>query len=319
VFARRSLIACATAALTLAALAAPAAIVPAEGAGVAAVAPSLSRAASPTWPRVLGATGFFAASCAGATAPCRATHGDVVAKIQSRLLALKYTSFGVKATGTFDAATGKAIQAFKTREARRGNDIGATPRVGIRTFAALFSAAASVGTGGSGGSTSGGGSGGGTGGTTPAPRCAGFSGKTCKTEATSGRFCPVIGAYLGDGWGVDRGSHSHQGIDLMVRGGAEVRAVESGYIVKAGRQSNGALAITMQGRSGNVWYMGHNSEHLVQAGDFVRGGQVIALSGDTGSPGAFHVHFEFRPASRGTKWYYASAVNPTNVVKDVCF
>lgn len=314
---RRPMVVVAVSALALVGFAAPGASSPEPSSS-----PAITRAALPAgWPAVLGPDGFFAATCAGATAPCRTREATVVTRIQKRLLALKYTSFGVKATGTFDAATGRAVQNFKARSAQRGNDIGATPRVGVRTFAALFAANAPVGPGGtsSGGGTGGGSGGGSTGGGGTVKRCGSFSGRTCKTVATGARFCPVIGAYLGDGWGVSRGDHSHQGIDLMIHEGAEVRAVESGYIVKAGAQNNGALAVTLQGRSGNVWYFGHNSENLVQAGDFVRGGTVIALSGDTGSPGAFHVHFEYRPGSPGSKWYYADPVNPIGVVKKICF
>ena len=54
-------------------------------------------------------------------------------------------------------------------------------------------------------------------------------------------------------------------------------------------------------------------------GRAVQRGTVIALSGDTGSPGAFHVHFEYRPGSPGEKWFYSSAIDPAPLVKKLCF
>ena len=138
--------------------------------------------------------------------------------------------------------------------------------------------------------------------------------RTYKRTPTAGRYCPVIGATLGDGFGVSRGNHSHKGIDLMIGKGRRIFAVESGYVVRAGRQNNGALRIVLQGRSGSKYYYGHNSKHLVRSGQKVRAGQVIALTGDSGSPGTPHLHFEFWKSGRES-----AAVNPKPLVLRLCF
>ena len=133
-------------------------------------------------------------------------------------------------------------------------------------------------------------------------------------RTVGGRFCPAPGTTWGDGWGVSRGSHSHKGLDLMGRIGMPLFAIESGVIVRASRQGNGALRIVMKGVSGAKYYYGHNSRHLVRTGQRVTRGQVIALLGDTGSPGAAHLHFEYWPSGRESAW-----ANPEPLIARLCF
>jgi murein DD-endopeptidase MepM/ murein hydrolase activator NlpD len=131
---------------------------------------------------------------------------------------------------------------------------------------------------------------------------------------TAGRVCPAPGAAFGDGFGVARSGHSHQGMDLMGRRGMPILAIEDGVVIREGRQSNGALRIVLQGRSGSKYYYGHNSKHLVRSGQRVRAGQVIALTGDSGSPGTPHLHFEFWKSGGES-----AAVNPKPLVLGLCF
>jgi murein DD-endopeptidase MepM/ murein hydrolase activator NlpD len=128
-------------------------------------------------------------------------------------------------------------------------------------------------------------------------------------------YCPIIGAEFGDGWGAGRG---HQGVDLLIGVGHAIHAVETGVIVKQGFQSNGALVITQQATSGAVYFYGHNSRNLVVAGQHVVAGQVIAISGETGTVGAPHLHFERRPGLPGDKWYHASPTDPVPFTKSIC-
>ena len=113
-------------------------------------------------------------------------------------------------------------------------------------------------------------------------------------SATNGQYCPAPGARFGVGWGVPRGSRIHRGVDLMGPRGLPLLAVEDGYVVRAGRQSNGALRIVFQGtETGAKYYYGHNDVNLVSAGQRVKAGARIALMGDTGSRGSVHLHFEW--------------------------
>ena len=113
------------------------------------------------------------------------------------------------------------------------------------------------------------------------------------TSVTAGRVCPAPGAAFGQGFGAARTGHSHQGMDLAGRRGSQILAVESGVVIREGRQPNGALRIVLQGVSGAKFFYGHMSSDLVHAGQRVTRGLVIGLMGDSGSPGAVHLHFEF--------------------------
>ena len=107
--------------------------------------------------------------------------------------------------------------------------------------------------------------------------------------------------------------HSHQGMDLMGRRGMPILAIEDGVVIREGRQSNGALRIVLQGRSGSKFFYGHMSKDLVHAGSRVKRGQVIGLMGDTGSPGAVHLHFEFWRSGGES-----AAVNPAPLLRAIC-
>jgi murein DD-endopeptidase MepM/ murein hydrolase activator NlpD len=130
---------------------------------------------------------------------------------------------------------------------------------------------------------------------------------------TAGRVCPAPGASFGQGWGAARAGHSHKGMDLMGRRGMPLLAIEAGVVVREGRQSNGALRIVLQGRSGSKFYYGHMSKDLVHAGSRVKRGQVIGLMGDSGSPGAVHLHFEFWRSGGES-----AAVDPAPLLRSLC-
>ena len=107
------------------------------------------------------------------------------------------------------------------------------------------------------------------------------------------RVCPAEDFWVGAGWGADRGRRSHTGIDLGGKRGSRLFAIEDGVIDRTKRQSNGALQIVMRGRSGAKFYYGHMDEVLVKGGQRVKAGDVIGTMGDSGSPGAVHLHFEY--------------------------
>ena len=136
---------------------------------------------------------------------------------------------------------------------------------------------------------------------------------TVRANVTAGRVCPAPGASFGDGWGVARGSRSHKGMDMSGRRGSPILAIEAGVVIREGRQRNGALRIVLQGRSGSKFYYGHMSKDLVRAGSRVTRGQVIALMGDTGSPGQVHLHFEYWKSGGES-----AAVNPASLLRSLC-
>lgn len=134
-----------------------------------------------------------------------------------------------------------------------------------------------------------------------------------RNDDSPGRVCPVDVLNIGDGWGADRGSRSHKGIDLMDKRGEPIRAVEDGRINRTKKQSNGSLQIVLQGKSGSMFYYGHMDEVLVSGGQRVQAGDVIGTMGDTGSPGAVHLHFEFWRSGGES-----DAIDPRPLIDRIC-
>jgi murein DD-endopeptidase MepM/ murein hydrolase activator NlpD len=132
-------------------------------------------------------------------------------------------------------------------------------------------------------------------------------------EATGKRVCPAEDFWVGAGWGADRGRRSHMGIDLGGKRGSRLFAIEDGVIDRTKRQSNGALQIVMRGESGSKFYYGHMDQVLVKGGQKVKAGEVIGTMGDSGSPGAVHLHFEYWRSGGES-----AAVDPAPLISRVC-
>ena len=86
---------------------------------------------------------------------------------------------------------------------------------------------------------------------------------------------------------------THTGIDLAVPSGTPVRAALPGTVTVA-QYSTGSYGYYIQIDHGDglSTLYAHNSQLLVQAGQTVEAGDVIALSGATGRVTGPHVHFE---------------------------
>lgn len=205
------------------------------------------------------------------------------------------TKLGMSATGYFGAKTQLVVRRFQS-----GHAIPVVGKVGPLTWKALLTGkpAARAATP--------------KAAPTRAPRPA--PAPTAPRSAVSdGRICPAPGASFGQGWGAQRSGHLHQGQDLMGARGSSLLAIEDSIVIREGRQSNGALRIVLQGRSGAKFYYGHMMRDLVHAGSHVKRGQVIGLMGDSGSPGAVHLHFEFWPSGRES-----AAVDPAALLRSLC-
>jgi murein DD-endopeptidase MepM/ murein hydrolase activator NlpD len=84
----------------------------------------------------------------------------------------------------------------------------------------------------------------------------------------------------------------HQGWDIAARSGSPVRATADGEVVVEGREYGYGNMIEINHGYGVVTRYGHNSKHLVKAGDRVKRGQVISLVGSTGRSTGPHLHYE---------------------------
>ncbi|OOS01853.1 murein DD-endopeptidase MepM [Canicola haemoglobinophilus] len=86
----------------------------------------------------------------------------------------------------------------------------------------------------------------------------------------------------------------HKGVDFAIPVGTPIIAPADGIVEKVAYQANGAGRYIMirHGREYQTVYM-HLSRSLVKAGQSVKRGQRIALSGNTGRSTGAHLHYEF--------------------------
>jgi len=84
----------------------------------------------------------------------------------------------------------------------------------------------------------------------------------------------------------------HTGVDISCRTGTPVHAAAAGIVSRAGYNRAYGYMVIIQHNGGYSTLYGHNSRLLVNEGDQVRQGQVIARSGSTGWSTGPHVHYQ---------------------------
>ena len=99
-----------------------------------------------------------------------------------------------------------------------------------------------------------------------------------------------------------RNGRQHKGVDLAVPEGTPVYASDSGTVIVAEWSDSYGNYVIIDHENGFKTVYAHNSSLLVQEGQTVTKGTMIALSGNTGNSTGPHVHFEIR--------YNDTAVDP---------
>lgn len=90
------------------------------------------------------------------------------------------------------------------------------------------------------------------------------------------------------------GGRHHSGIDLKTKANDNILAVFDGTVRFSGKYYGYGNVIVIRHSNGLETLYSHNSKNLVKAGDNVKCGQVIALTGRTGRATTEHCHFEVR-------------------------
>ena len=103
------------------------------------------------------------------------------------------------------------------------------------------------------------------------------------TSNYGGRSAPTKGA-----------STNHKGTDWAVPTGTAVMASSGGTVTKAGWASGYGYVVYISHADGRETRYGHLSKILVSAGQQVKQGEKIALSGNSGRSTGPHLHFELR-------------------------
>ena len=107
-------------------------------------------------------------------------------------------------------------------------------------------------------------------------------------------YCvPVCGytitSYFGTRWG-----RNHNGVDMAVVTGTEVKSTAQGTVIQSGVNGGYGISVTIDHGNGMVSVYGHLSEALVVEGQVVNQGEIIGYSGNTGRSTGPHLHFELR-------------------------
>ncbi|MFI3253567.1 MAG: M23 family metallopeptidase [Eubacteriales bacterium] len=84
----------------------------------------------------------------------------------------------------------------------------------------------------------------------------------------------------------------HRGVDLRATTGTEVHAWRSGKVIDLGENQDLGIYVRLDHGDNIQSLYAHCSQAMVSMGDSVEGNTIIALSGDTGSVTAPHLHFE---------------------------
>jgi murein DD-endopeptidase MepM/ murein hydrolase activator NlpD len=105
------------------------------------------------------------------------------------------------------------------------------------------------------------------------------------TWPVDGRIISPFGKRHG-GW--------HAGMDIKAEAGTPILAAAPGVVISSGQERAYGRIIRIEHDSGFVTVYAHNLENLVEVGDRVSGGTIIATVGRTGRATAPHLHFEVR-------------------------
>lgn len=118
--------------------------------------------------------------------------------------------------------------------------------------------------------------------------------KPVPEDGPAGFFVSPLAAFrltssYGPRWG-----RTHAGIDMAVNTGTTVTAADGGQVIYSGWDSGYGYRIDIDHGNGVITRYGHNSKLLVEYGEIVGQGEVIAKSGNTGRSTGPHLHFEVR-------------------------
>jgi murein DD-endopeptidase MepM/ murein hydrolase activator NlpD len=85
---------------------------------------------------------------------------------------------------------------------------------------------------------------------------------------------------------------THEGVDFAGKEGSEIISVAAGVVTWSSERYGYGNMVEVNHGSGYITRYAHNKENLVQVGDIVKKGQVLAQMGSSGRSTGPHVHFE---------------------------
>ncbi len=109
---------------------------------------------------------------------------------------------------------------------------------------------------------------------------------------------PVRGRVIEE-FGANANGNRNDGINLAVPEGTSVKSAEDGEVIYSGNELKGyGNVVLVKHTDGWVTVYAHASDLLVNKGDKVTRGQIIARAGATGSVTQPQLHFELRKGQK---------------------
>ena len=99
----------------------------------------------------------------------------------------------------------------------------------------------------------------------------------------------------------------HFGVDIVAKKNEPIMSVANGTVILSSWTQDSGYVLAIQHSDNLISVYKHNSELLKKVGNFVLGGEVVAIIGNTGElTDGPHLHFEL--------WYNGNPVNPEDFV-----
>jgi murein DD-endopeptidase MepM/ murein hydrolase activator NlpD len=115
--------------------------------------------------------------------------------------------------------------------------------------------------------------------------------RAAEEEANRPKYVrPAQGTFtsgFGGRWGA-----MHYGVDIANHIGTPILAVADGVVIEAGPASGFGLWVRIQHDDGTISVYGHVNDYIVEEGQHVKAGEMIAHMGNRGESTGPHLHFE---------------------------
>lgn len=114
---------------------------------------------------------------------------------------------------------------------------------------------------------------------------------------------PINGGWISSGFGrrtdpLTGKRAAHHGLDFGGRLGSPIKSVAAGVVTQARNAGNYGWLVEVDHGNGYTTRYAHNKKLLVEVGDVVKRGDIIAQLGNTGRSTGAHLHFEVRKDGR---------------------
>jgi murein DD-endopeptidase MepM/ murein hydrolase activator NlpD len=124
------------------------------------------------------------------------------------------------------------------------------------------------------------------------------------SELTETFFFAPIGGYVSRAYNIQ---DEHFGSDIVAKENEPIMSVANGTVILSSWTQDSGYVLAIQHSDNLISVYKHNSGLLKKVGNFVLGGEVIAVIGNTGElTDGPHLHFEL--------WYKGNPVNPEDFV-----